>query len=237
MVYLGMPMNRAYRRHIDACNEVLSLILAGSISNRSEAVEKLAEAYRKRDIGPIRGWSAKNLYDKEMAMVYLIGKHGLGLDFDDNLTLSQVFSAELKYEEICRRILEGAKPIDVIQEVMGSVDKNIIFRILRLMLTAVVLGFKDEGELLKLHKALSEEFKEYGRGFRSFMKFYVALRVAEKIAVKEVRSRSEKEALKLALCLRSDVERGAPPDELISLISKEVFGVPKSVMNKVLRSV
>lgn len=230
-------MNRAYRLHIDACNEVLSLILAGSISTRAEAVEKLVEAYRRRDIGPIRGWSAKNLYDKEMAMVYVVGKHGLGLEFNEEPTLSRVFSAELKYEKICREILEGAKPADVIQKVAGCIDKNTIFRALRLMLTAVVVGFEGEEGLLKLHKALSEEFKEHEKGFHTFMKLYIALRVAEKIALKEVRSRSEKEALKLALCLRSGVERGAPPDELISLILRKVFGVPKSVVDKVLRGV
>ncbi|MEM4818069.1 MAG: DUF2192 domain-containing protein [Candidatus Nezhaarchaeales archaeon] len=232
-----MPINRAYRHHIDACNEVLSSILAGSISTRAEAVEKLAEAYKKRGVGPIRGWTAKNLYDKEMAMAYLVGKYGLGLEFDDNPVLNQVFSAELKYEKACRRILEGAKPTDVIKEIVGNVDKNTIFRILRLMLTAVVLGFEDEEGLLRLYKALSEEFKEHEKGFRSFMKFYIALRVAEKIAIREVRSRSEKEALKLALCLRSCIERGAPSDELISLILREVFGVPKSVVSKVLRGV
>lgn len=230
-----MPMNRAYRHHIDACNEVLSLILAKSVSTRAEAVEKLMEAYKKRGIGPIRGWSAKNLYDKEMAMVYVVGKHGLGLEFDVDQILSQVFSAELKYERICQEILEGAKPTDAIQKIFGSIDKNIIFRVLRLMLTAVVLGFEEEEKLLRLHKALLEEFKEYEKGFRSFMKFYIALRVAEKIAIKEVRSRGEKEALKLALCLRSGVMRGAPPDELISLISREVFGVPKGILDRVLR--
>lgn len=230
-----MLMNRAYRRHVDACNEVLSLILAGLISTRSEAVEKLIEAYKKRGIGPIRGWSAKNLYDKEMAMAYVVGRHGLGLEFDDNPTLSQVFSAELRYEEICREILEGAQPTNVIQKIVSNIDKSTIFRVLRLMLTTVVLGFESEERLLKLHKALSEEFKEYEKGFRSFMRFYIALRVSEKIAMKEVRSKTEKEALKLALCLRSGMERGAPSDELISLILREVFGVPKSVVDKVLR--
>lgn len=230
-------MNRAYRRHVDACNEVLSLLLAGSISTRTETVERLMEAYRRRGIGPIRGWSAKNLYDKEMSMAYIVCRHGLGLELDVNPTLSQVFSAELKYEDISRKVLEGARPTDAIQKVVGSVDKNTVFRVLRLMLTAVVLGFEDEEKLFKLHKALSQELKEYEKGFRSFMRFYIALRVAEKIATKEVRSRSEKEALKLALCLRSGVERGAPPDELISLISMEVFGVPKGVLDKVLRSV
>ncbi|MCC6042571.1 MAG: DUF2192 domain-containing protein [Candidatus Verstraetearchaeota archaeon] len=230
-----MPMNKAYKLHVDACNEVLSSILAGSINNRGEAVQRLAEAYKKRGIGPIRGWSSKNLYDKEMAMVYLVCKRGLGLELSENPALSQIFSYEAKYEDICREILEGAKAYDVIQKAVGNVDKNTIFRALRLMLTAVVLGFEEEDKLFKLHKALAEEFKEYEKGFRSFMKFYVALRVAEKIALREVKNKNEKEALKLAMCMRIGVERGAPPDKLISLIAREVFGVPKRVVSKILR--
>ena len=231
-----MPMNKAYKLHVDACNEVLSSILAGSISNRTEAVEKLVEAYKKRGVGPIRGWSSKNLYDKEMAMAYLVCRRGLGLELSEKPSLGQIFSHEAKYEDICRAVLDGAKPYDAIQKIAGNVDKNTIFRALRLMLTAVVLGFEEEGKLFKLHRALAEEFKEYEKGFRSFMKFYVALRVAEKIALREVKNKNEKEALKLAMCLRIGIERGAPPDKLISLIAREVFGVPRRVINKVLRS-
>jgi hypothetical protein len=230
-----MPMNKAYKLHVDACNEVLSLILAGSIRSRSEVVEKLAEAYKRRGIGPIRGWSSKNLYDKEMAMVYLVCRRGLGLELSENPVLSQIFSHEVKYEGICREVLEGAKPYDVIQKTVGEINKNTIFRALRLMLTAVVLGFEEEDKLFKLHRALAEEFKGYEKGFRSFMKFYIALRVAEKIALREIRNKNEKEALKLAMCLRIGVERGAPPDKLISLIAREVFGVPKRVISKILR--
>jgi len=230
-----MPMNKAYKLHVDACNEVLSSILTGSISNRAEAVEKLVEAYKKRGIGPIRGWSSKNLYDKEMAMVYLVCKRGLGLELSENPALGHILSYEAKYEDICREILEGAKPYDAIQKIAGGVDKNTIFRVLRLMLTAVVLGFEEEDKLFKFYRAVAEEFKEFEKGFRSFMKFYVALRVAEKIALREVRDKNEKEALKLAMCLRIGVERGAPPDKLISLIAREVFGVPKRAISKVLR--
>lgn len=227
-------MNKAYRLHVDACNEVLSMILAGSISTRSEAIEKLSEAYKKRGIGPIRGWSSKNLYDKEMAMVYIVGKYGLGLDLNEHLVLSKILSAEACYEKIYSEILKGAKPSDVIQAVTGNIDKNVIFRVLRLMLTAVVLGFEAEENLMRLYWTLAEEFKQYKRGFFTFMRFYVALRVAERIALREIKNRSEKETFKLALCLKNNVKHMAPPDELISLISKEVFGVPDRVINRVL---
>ncbi|MEM4575954.1 MAG: DUF2192 domain-containing protein [Candidatus Nezhaarchaeales archaeon] len=232
-----MPMNRAYRLHVDACNDVLSLMLAGSIVTRSETVERLSEAYRKRGIGPIRGWTSKNLYDKELAMVYIVGKYGLGIEIDEHQTLSQIFSLEIKCEKILQKLLNGSKPSDAIREVAGDVSKNTIFRVLRLLLTAVVLGFEDEEKLLKIHKALAEEFKEYERGFRSFIKFYIALRIAEKIALRKVKSRNEKEALKLSMCLRTKAERMAPSDELISLIAKEVFGVPKRIVERVLRGV
>lgn len=228
-------MNKAYRLHIDACNDILSLMLAGSIITRGEAVEKLSEAYRKRGIGPIRGWASKNLFDKEMAMVYVVGKYGLGIEVDGHETLSQIFSLEIKYEKVLRKMLDGFKPSDAIREVGGDLDKNTVFRILRLLLTAVVLGFEDEEKLLKIHKVLAEEFKEYEKGFRSFIKFYIALRIAEKIALRDVKSKKEKEALKLSMCLRVKAERMAPSDELISLIAKEVFGVPKRIVDRILR--
>ncbi|MCS7139241.1 MAG: DUF2192 domain-containing protein [Candidatus Nezhaarchaeota archaeon] len=227
-------MNRAYRLHVDACNEVLSLILAGSITKRMEVIEKLSEAYKKRGIGPIRGWSSKNLYDKEMATVYVVGKQGLGLDFNETHALNEVFSAERSYERTYNKVIEGVRPSEAIQSICGSVDKNNIFRVLRIALTAVVLGFEPEEKLMRLYWTMAEEFKQYERSFFTFMRFYVALRVAEKIALGEIKNRREKEALKLAICVRNNVRRMAPPDELISLILKEVFGVPKHIINRIL---
>jgi len=227
-------MNRAYRLHVDACNEVLGLMLSGSIATRSEAVDKLAEAYKKRGIGPIRGWSSKNLYDKEMAMVYVVGKYGLGLDFNEHQMLSKILSAEVDYERIYSEVLRGGRPSEVMQMIVGNTDKSTIFRVLRLALTAVVLGFEPEENLMRLYWSLAEEFKQYKRGFFTFMRFYIALRVAEKIALREIKSRNEKEAFKLALCLKNNAKNMAPPDELIALISREVFGVPNRVVSRIL---
>lgn len=226
-------MNRAYRLHVDACNEVLSLILSGSVSTRTDAVNSLSQAYVKRGIGPIRGWSSKNLYDKEMAMVYVVGKYGLGLELAEHPQLEKILSAEVGYEEIYRRVMSGVKPSEAIQAITGSLEKNTIFRVLRLVLTAVVLGFEEEENLVKLYWSLAEEFKQYKRGFFTFMRFYVALRVAEKIALREVKNRNEKEALKLAICMKVGAKNMAPPDELIALISREVFGAPKKLVQRV----
>lgn len=224
----------AYRNHIEACNEVLARALAEQIQERSAVVELLKKSYEARGIEPLRGWSAHDLYDKEMALLYAVSKYGLGLSFSEHPFLAKVFDKELAYEMAYRDILSGAPIEEALKSRLGSFSQEELFRVMRLALSLVILGFEPEDNLSKVfHKAYSE-LTLLRLNLFSFMRFYVALRVAEKIASGEVKSKSEKEALKLSLCLRLGASNMAPPDDLIRLISRSVFKVPGWKLDRLL---
>jgi len=215
----------AYRDHVEACNEVLAKVLASRIEDRGTVVEMLKRSYEARGIEPLRGWSAQDLYDKEMALLYALGKHGLGLSFFEYPFLTKVFSKEVACEEAYRDVLAGAPIEAAIRERLGEFTQEGVFRMLRLAVSLVVLSFEPEGNLAKVFQRAYQELSSLRQNLFSFMRFYIALRTAERIASGEVRSRSEKEAFKLALCLRMGASRMAPPDDLIKLVSRSVFKV------------
>ncbi|MCX8204831.1 MAG: DUF2192 domain-containing protein [Candidatus Nezhaarchaeota archaeon] len=224
----------AYRNHVEACSEVLAKALASRVQDRGVVVELLKQSYEARKIEPLRGWSAHELYDKEMALLYAVGRYGLGLSFSEYPFLAKVFHKEVAYEEAYRDILSGAPVEEALRARLGKFSQEELFRVLRLAASLVVLGLEPEEGLVKVfHKAYSE-LSSLRLNLFSFMRFYVALRVAEQIANGGVRTRSEKEALKLALCLRLGASSMAPPDELIRLVSKLVFRVPDRRLDRVL---
>lgn len=224
----------AYKNHIEACNEVLARALASGIRDRSVVVELLKRSYEARGIGPLRGWSAHELYDKEMALLYAVGKYGLGLSPSDHPSLAKIFDKETAYEEAYKGMLSGASVEEALKSKLGKFSQEELFRVLRLATSLVILGFEPEERLVEIFHRAYSELTSLRLNLFSFMRFYVALRVAEKIASGEVRSRSEKEALKLALCLRLRAPSMAPPDDLIRLISTSVFGVPNRRLDRVL---
>ncbi|MEM1537376.1 MAG: DUF2192 domain-containing protein [Candidatus Nezhaarchaeales archaeon] len=215
----------AYKRHVEACNEVLGKVLAEKVNDRSTVISLLKEGYERRGIGPIRGWAAKDLYDKEMATLYTIGKFGLGLTSGDYAFLNDIFSKEILYEKVYNDVLSGADPVNSIKQHLGEVNQENVFRIIRLGLTLVVLGFEAEGKLLKVFQELRGHLSVFERGFASFLRFYTALRTAEAISIGLIKNRYEKEAFKLSYCVKLGCFKDAPPDKLISLISRSVFGL------------
>ncbi len=215
----------AYRDRVEACNEVLAKALAGRVEDRAVVVEMLRRSYEARGIEPLRGWSAHDLYDKEMALLYALSKYGLGISPSDYPSLAKVFSKELAYEDAYRAVLAGSSFEEAIKAKLGAFSREAVFRVLRLVVSLVVLGLEPEDNLAKVFHKANEELEELRPNLFSFMRFYVALRTAERIASGEVRSRGEKEAFKLAQCLRMGAPNMAPPDDLIKLISKSVFKV------------
>jgi len=224
----------AYRDRVEACNEVLAKVLAQRIQDREAVVEMLKRSYEVRGIEPLRGWSAYNLYDKEMALLYALGRYGLGLSPSDYPFLAEVFNKELAYEEAYRDVLTGSSFEEAVKARLGGFTQEGVFRVLRMAVSLVVLGFEPEDNLAKVFHRANEELESLRPNLFSFMRFYVALRTAERIASGEVRSKGEKEAFKLALCLRMGAPNMAPPDDLIKLISKAVFKVPERRLVRVL---
>ena len=109
--------------------------------------------------------------------------------------------------------LSGADPVNSIKQHLGEVNQENVFRIIRLGLTLVVLGFEAEGKLLKVFQELRGHLSVFERGFASFLRFYTALRTAEAISIGLIKNRYEKEAFKLSYCVKLGCFKDAPPDK------------------------
>lgn len=231
-----MVLQELHKRRIEASIDVWSRILKGELRTREDTVEYLKNLYDREGIEPIRGKTKINIYDKELATVFVVGRYGLGLDNEEIKGYSEIFAIEEKAEDVIAAALEGKELRAAIVEKFGAVDENIVFRILRLAMTSVLLGFMKENEFINILFKFEDEFSEFSKKIQGFKRFYIAFRLAEEIAAGKVRNRIEKEALKHALCLRLKAEKVAPPDWLIREIATNVIGAPEFRVNDALRT-
>ncbi|HIH91061.1 TPA: DUF2192 domain-containing protein [Desulfurococcaceae archaeon] len=216
--------------------EVVTDLIAEALEegwDRERLKKEMYKRYEEHGISPLRGIALPpDILDKELATVYVISKYGLGLDEE----LRDLLEFERKLERAAEAILEKGKDArEQVTSELGPIDSNLLSRIFRVVFTSVVLGFKDEEELIRLlHRAL-ETFPDMENTIRKYARFYVAFRVAEAIAKGEVRSRMEKEALKQSLALRVGLPKVIPDDNYIYKIAKEVFKIPEERLRKVLK--
>ncbi len=235
-----MTERNPYRRRIQIIVNLLGDILRrGEELSRKDAVEILRKTYEKKRLTPLKGKATPpDIYDKEMASLYVVGKYGLGLHEEYPGLFSKIFYLEEIYEEVidkilngdyesARNLLRGASP-------SGVIDSNTVARMLRTAFTKTVLGFVDEEEFARILKKTAEAFPEEERTVRNYVRFYIAYRMAEAIYRGEVRNKTYKEALKRALALRLGFPKSTPSDEYISVIAREVFNVPDKILEKTL---
>jgi len=206
---------------------------------RADAVEMLRREYERHGLKPIMGKSVpSDIYDKEMATIYVIAKYGLNIDRDYPEVLKKIFYIEEALEEAlsslmsgdkekAKSILKGVSPTNV-------VDSNTVARMLRLPLVKFVLGFMSEEEVAKVFKAVSDNMSEEEKTIKSYVRFFIALRIAEGIKKGEIRNRTFKEAFKRALAIRLGFPKSTPSDDYIAVIAENVFGVPKERLREVL---
>ncbi len=218
--------------------EALSRILQEKITDRERATSILEDTYRKRAIQPLRGKAWPNdIWDKEMATLYVIAKYALMLNEENPELFHKLFNYEETLEEAANTILEKS-PKDARKIVLfllgGQIDDNTVARLLRVLTTKVVTGFEDEDKLIKLLQLLPKVFPEQERTVKKYARFYIALRVAQSIAMREIRSRIAKEAFKQALAARIGLPRIMPDDEYIAFIATNVFEVPRKKLSRIL---
>ena len=230
----GISMIYVHKRRIEACTYIWSILVKNRLRARAKVVELLKRTYRQYNIEPIRGRTKINIFDKEMATLFLVGKYGLGLK-EYHEIFEEVFEKEIRSEYAIDSILSNGNPEKVLKEIMGSTDENAVFRVIRLLFTATLLGFRDEKELILILEKFEQSFPQYRKRFLSFKKFYIAFRIAESIAAGVVRNRLEKEALKHALCIKLNAMKAAPPDNLIREIALNVLKANEIEVNDALR--
>ncbi|AEM38941.1 protein of unknown function DUF2192 [Pyrolobus fumarii 1A] len=230
-------MRGVHKVRVSAAIDILSRLLREHIVDRGTAAETLKAVYDRIGILPIMGAATPpDIYDKELATLYVVARYGLGLDEEEPNWFRALFYKELAYEEAARRIMEGVESREEIEKILGeSLDENQVARILRVIATKVLLGYASENELIQLLRKIPEVLPEYEKVARKYARFYIALRVAEAIATSEVKNRIAKEALKQAMAARIGLEKIIPDDEYIALIAHRLFHIPKKRLAKILK--
>ena len=228
-------MQRLHKDRIEVALNLWSKIMKGEIRTRKELILNLKEQYITNKIEPIRGKTKINIYDKELATVFLVGKYGLGLEEED---YKEYFYTLFKKETLCEKaikeILNGKNPREIIIKFFGKIDEDIIFRILRLQATGIFLEFKEEDTLVELIKIFEKSFPEFIKKIEGFKKFYIAFKMAEQIAGGNIRNRIEKETLKHALCLKFNAIKSAPSDSFVREIATNVLKAEEFKVNDTL---
>ncbi|WP_440060302.1 DUF2192 domain-containing protein [Thermogladius sp. 4427co] len=207
--------------------------------SRNDAVEMLRKEYERHGLKPIMGKSIPpDIFDKELATVYVIGKYGLSLDKDYPEVFKKLFYIEEALEEALSSFIAGEyeKGRQILKSVSPSnvVDSNTIARMLRIPLVKYVLGFAQEEEVARIFKTLYEALKDEEKTVRNYIRFFIALRIAEGIRRGEVRNKAFKEAFKRAMAIRLGFPKSTPSDKYIAIIAENVYGVPREKLAEIL---
>lgn len=239
-----LVMRRTHNRRIEALIEVWSKIMSVNKSwSREEIINLLRDVYMKRRIEPLRGLSRpSDIYEKELASLFFVGKYGLGLLEDYKDVFYGALGFELKVEEVIEKIIEvnnASEAKKIISEFIStnnnsSIDGNTLAKILRIPFTGVILGFWPEEKFIKVINIISNAFPELESTLRKYVKFYIAFRTAEAIAKGELRSSKVKEAYKRALSVKLGFPKNVPGDHYVFTIAREVFNVNERVLQRVL---
>jgi hypothetical protein len=231
---------RVYRKKITVAIDLLGSLTGEEELDRDSAVAALKNSYEKTRLSPFRGSAfPEDIYDKEMATLYVVGKYGMGIDNDFPELFEKIFGKEKVYEKALEILLSDADAEEKrsrIESLLGrEPDSNEIARILRIIFTKIVLGFDDEERIVRaLHEAI-KAFPEHENDIKKYARFYIGFRIAEMIATGEIRSKVDKEARKQALNLKMGLGKVMPDDAYIYNIARNVFKVPKQKLIGILQ--
>jgi len=234
---LKLPHKKRIRVAVELLSELSKQI--DSIT-RSEAVNMLKKAYSTHKLQPIKGKATPaDIFDKEMATLYVVGKYGLHLHLDSPELFGKVFYIEEELDGAINEVLSGnyEKASEKLKKMSpsGTIDGNAIARMLRIPLTKYILGFSSEEELREVLLKTLEAFPQEERTIKNYVRFFISLKLSEMIYKGEIRSREEKEAYKKALAIRIGFPKVAPSDDYIRAVAKSVFGISDTVLNRVLK--
>lgn len=229
-----------YRKKISVCMEVLAKVFAERLVERANVARLLREYYEASGVKPFMGAKLReDLYDKEMATLYVVARYGMGLNEEDPETFQKVFFKELLLERAAEALLSpDVSPEEkrlAVRHALGmEPDSNELSRVFRVVFTKVLFGFETEERLSRLLAESIRAYPEQRRTVENFAKFYIAFRIAEKLSAGEISSKLEKEVEKQAINLRLGLGFTLPDDRYIYVISRNVFGLSEKRLEKVL---
>jgi len=240
---MGLETRQLYKDRFEAAVELWDKIMRGEITTRTQLEEMLYIVYKRRNIEPFRGLSKVRIYDKEIATVYVVGKYGLGLVDEDNVgTFKGIFTVEVPCDEAFGLLRSRGYRLseEDSSRVRGYIDnpalgeglEERVFRFMRFVFTGTIMGFFGEVDFVNSYRVLLTIFNELESRLINYVRFYVAFKVAEQIALGQIRTPDEKKITKYAYCVKLNVDRCVPSERLIREVAVRVYGVPRRVVDR-----
>jgi hypothetical protein len=224
------------RKRIIALVNAWSRIIRENITSREEATKILQMCYKEIGVEPIRGSSSSpDLYDKDMASLYIIAKWGLGLDKElSKDVLEKLFDVEIKIEKILE-ILKNVSNYDEFcsrdPELCKSVDDKLVARILRFLFTMYYFEFMDKQTFVQLMRKVYNVFKPMEETVRRFAKFVIAYEVGKKLADNEIKTKIDINIAKNTIAIDFGIPNILPSISYIIEVSKHFFEIPQNLVN------
>ncbi len=231
------------RRRISILTDIWGTLLdeyKETINSREDLITLLEKRYSLEGISPIKGKATPpDIYEKELVSLYVVGKYGMHLDEEFPELFEDLFSFEVKLDKALEYLVEGRiqEARKFLEENFEEVTMNLLSKVFRVAVVKELFGMTGEEEAAKAFKAAVEAFPELEPSIRKYLRFYIAIRVADAISRGEIRDRLTKEAYKQALAVRLGWDKTVIPDDAyVGHIALEVFRVPKKVVTHILRT-
>ncbi|MCI4436470.1 MAG: DUF2192 domain-containing protein [Ignisphaera sp.] len=228
------------RKRIEALTSAWSIIISKADLKREDVVNILRSVYESMKVEPIRGASApSDIFDKEVASLYIIGKWGLGIDKDvPEDVFRNVFSLELQFDkmfEVLKRSTTREEFCKELGDLCSRFDDSFIARFLRFVFTLYYFGFASFDDLILTLKKIYAFFEHFQETVRRFTKFVIAYEVGSRIASGKIRNEMELNMEKNLLALSIGIPRAVPSSSYIVEVSKHFFALPQNIVKKLVK--
>ncbi|KUO85430.1 MAG: hypothetical protein AT711_04680 [Thermoproteus sp. CIS_19] len=234
-----MEIKRLHRERVEAALEVLEKALRGEATTRLDLVEALREAYRRRGVEPLRGFSTESIFDKELATVHIVGIYGAGAmapgDLDNLFYIENKAHAVLDMVRNITEVVTDETKENIkrhVADIKGKDLEDKIFRFLRYAFTGTVLGVFSEPLFVKAVRTAEAVYTDMEEKLVRYMAFYTAYKVAELIATDAIRSPNDLKIYKYSYCLQLGFQKCKPSDKLIKEVAVSVYKVDKAKVNR-----
>ena len=231
------------RKRISVLTDLWGLLLdeyKETVNSREDIISILEKRYHMEGLSPIKGKATPpDIYEKELVALYVVGKYGMHLDEEFPEIFDDLFDFELKLDKALDYLLNKS-PIEArefIENSFEEVSMNLLSKIFRVAVVKELFGMAEEEEVARAFKNSVKAFPELEPSIKKYLRFYIAIRVADAISKGEIRDRLTKEAYKQALAVRLGWDKTVIPDDAyVGHIAKEVFNVPKKIISHILRT-
>jgi hypothetical protein len=231
------------RKRISVLTDLWGLILdeyKESINSRDDVISVLEKRYHMEGLSPIKGKATPpDIYEKELVALYVVGKYGMHLDDEFPEIFEDLFDFELKLDRALQYLLNKnpSEAREFIEKTFDEISMNLLSKIFRVAVVKELFGMAEEEEVAIVFKNAVKAFPELEPSIRKYLRFYIAIRVADAISRGEIRDRLTKEAYKQALAVRLGWDKTVIPDDAyVGHITLEVFNVPKKIVSHILRT-